>query len=305
MRLALIDIDTSHPAAWIPLLRQMGHEVVAIWDGGTVHAGAYVRQFAAEHEIPTVAERLEDLVEAADGAIVHSCNWDIHIQRAAPFVAAGKPVLIDKPMAGCLRDLRQLLAWAQEGKRIAGGSSLRVTGEAEAFVAQPAADRGDVRIVLAGCGTDEFNYGIHAYSMLWSIMGPGAIAARWVCDQPQWQVEVIWNDGRRGLVSMGGDQGWLPFYATVVTDKTVHHLVPATDTLYKALLVKFMPYMEGQVAEPVIPMPQLIEPELAAVAALESRRLGGQMVRLDDLSDEAGGYDGAAFAAEYKKQRGT
>ena len=56
-------------------------------------------------------------------AIVHSCNWDLHVSRAAPFVAQGKAVLIDKPIAGRLRDLQQLRTWADAGVRITGGSS--------------------------------------------------------------------------------------------------------------------------------------------------------------------------------------
>ena len=49
MKIGIVDVDTSHPQNWIPLERELGHEVVGIWDGGAVHPPEYVRQFAEEH----------------------------------------------------------------------------------------------------------------------------------------------------------------------------------------------------------------------------------------------------------------
>ena len=63
-----------------------------------------------------------------DGVIVHSANWDKHIEQVSPFIAADKSVLIDKPIVGNRRDADQLLEWARQGKRITGGSSLRFAG---------------------------------------------------------------------------------------------------------------------------------------------------------------------------------
>ena len=34
MRIGSVDLDTSHPQNWIPLERELGHEVTGIWDGG-------------------------------------------------------------------------------------------------------------------------------------------------------------------------------------------------------------------------------------------------------------------------------
>ena len=37
MKIGIVDVDTSHPDKWIPIERELGHEVVGIWDGGAVH----------------------------------------------------------------------------------------------------------------------------------------------------------------------------------------------------------------------------------------------------------------------------
>ena len=37
MRIGIVDVDTSHPQNWIPIERELGHEVVGLWDAGAVH----------------------------------------------------------------------------------------------------------------------------------------------------------------------------------------------------------------------------------------------------------------------------
>jgi hypothetical protein len=173
MKLGIVDLDTSHPQNWIPLERELGHEVVGLWDGGSVHAKGYAEKFAAEHHVPRVFDSLEAMAREVDCAIIHGCDWDTHVAKARSFVEAGKAVLVDKPIAGNLRDLRQFTAWAKQGARIAGGSSLRFAYETRDWLAKPVTERGTPHTAVAGCAVDEFNYGIHANSLLSGIMGAG------------------------------------------------------------------------------------------------------------------------------------
>src|SRR5690554_1529726 len=105
----MVDLDTSHPATWFPVIRELGHDVIGVYDGGTVYPDGFAKQFAAERGIENVFSSLEEMAEAVDVAIIHSCNWDLHIDRALPFVSAGKGLLIDKPLAGKPYDLHKLL----------------------------------------------------------------------------------------------------------------------------------------------------------------------------------------------------
>src|ERR1041385_4449272 len=104
MKIGVVDLDTSHPQNWIPIERELGHEVVGVWDGGAVHPSEYVDKFCADKEIPRRYDTLEAMAGDVDLAIVHACNWDTHVEKARPFVEAGKAVLIDKPLAGNMRD---------------------------------------------------------------------------------------------------------------------------------------------------------------------------------------------------------
>ena len=218
-------------------------------------------------------------------------------------MGAGKGVLIDKPMAGSVKDLNQLKRWAAEGAKITGGSSLRFCYETQEWLGQPEEERGTPHTVLCGCGVDEFNYGIHAYSMLAGIMGVGVVRVRHVGKGVQRRVQISWPDGRIGLLVVGAAAQWLPFYTTVATQRAVAQYQADSSRLYRALLEATLPYLAGETDRPPVPVEELIEPELWALAARRSWQEGDQEVLLAELSEDDEGYDGEAFAREYRKAR--
>ncbi|MBN2307401.1 MAG: Gfo/Idh/MocA family oxidoreductase [Candidatus Hydrogenedentes bacterium] len=301
MRIGVVDVDTSHPENWIPIERELGHDVVGVWDGGSVHPTGYAAEFAQKLEIPRVFDSIEQMVPEVDCAIIHGCDWDTHVEKARPFVEAGKAVLVDKPIAGNARDLAQFVEWAGQGARIAGGSSLRFCYEIQAFFNTPVEERGTPHAILCGCAVDEFNYGIHAYSMLSGLMGPGMASVRHLGDNVQQHFQVKWADGRSGFLNVGAAAKWLPFYATVATEQAVHH-IPGCQDLYRALLEAVLPYLAGEADAP-LPMEQLLEPEWCALAARISRQEGGREVTLAEAKEADGGYDGAEFAEGYRKAK--
>ena len=303
MRIGSVDLDTSHPQNWIPLERELGHEVTGIWDGGAVHPPAYVEEFAREHEIPRIYESLEEMADDVDCAVLHSCNWDTRIERARPFVEAGKAVLIDKPLAGRLQDLRQLECWVEGGARITGGSSLRFCQETRSWLSQPLAERGTPQTVLCGCGVDEYNYGIHAYSMLAGIVEGEAASVRCLGGGGQRRVQVNWPDGRMGVVVVGGAAKWLPFYASITTACGIAQYQADAAALYRSQLEVCLPYLAGEVEQTPLSMRELIQPELWALAARHSWLHDNFEVHLGELPLADKGYDGEAFCRFYRHQR--
>lgn len=299
LKIGMVDLDTSHPKSFLPIIRSMGHEVTAVFDGGAVNPEGYAESFALEQGIDEVYTSLTDMARSVDMVLIHSCNWDVHVERARPFIEAGKGVFIDKPLAGNVRDLRQLLEWSKQGAALTGGSALRYCVEVENWLAQniPA---DEWVYALVGCAVDEFNYGIHAYSMLHGLVGPGVKQVRHLGTSGQQQVEFTWADGRKGIVSVGKTSGYLPFYANVVTQKKVDYIQVDNGKLYQALLEKILQYFAEETAAP-LPLEQLVEVELAAIAAKLSLERQGQPVLLSDIPESYEGYDGAAFAVQYKE----
>jgi hypothetical protein len=242
------------------------------------------------------------MVAEVDGVIVHTADWGRHVAQARPFVEAGKPVLIDKPIVGNLRDANQLLAWASQGKRITGGSSLRFACEVQDWLARPLEERGAVQTAFAGCGTDEFSYGIHAYALLSAAMGGGVRSAQYLGTSGQKLVKVNWADGRMGLLCVG-QAAALPFHLAAVTSRAVFQIAVDPARLYRALLERCLPYLCGVSESPPLPIGHLLEPELAALAARQSWLLQGAEVLLRDLPADDPGYDGTEFALAYGRAR--
>jgi hypothetical protein len=305
LKIGLVDLDTSHPGSFVPILREMGHEVVGVFDGGSVWPAGYAQRFAVERDIPVVFADLAAMAEAVDVAIVHSANWDLHLDRARPFVVRGKGVLIDKPLIGNLAGYHRLLDWSAQNCRIFGGSSMRWTIEVEEYLAQPESERGSVHTVFAGCSVDDYNYGIHAYSLLSSIMGSGAQSVRWLATAIQKLIQIRWVDGKIGILSIGPQPGYLAGYATIVTERGEQHLEPDATRVYRRLLERSLPYLGGEVQAPPLPMRDLLEPELMALAARKSWANSGREVFLTDLTLTDEGYDGAAHLADYRRMRLT
>jgi hypothetical protein len=83
----------------------------------------------------------------------------------------------------------------------------------------------------------------------------------------------------------------------------VTHLVADNGKLYRALLEAVLPYLARKTDTPPVPFEALVEAERCAVAARRSWLERNREVLLSDLGDSKDGYDGRAFAAEYRKSK--
>ncbi|WP_433158812.1 Gfo/Idh/MocA family oxidoreductase [Kribbella sp. CA-247076] len=279
-RIALVELDTSHPAAFVPLVRASGLEVSAVFDSGRVRPPSYAAEFAERHGIPVVADRLDEL--PADVALLLGCDWDQRYEQARTLLAAGLAVVLDKPVAGRVGDLRDLAARADAGQPVSGGSSFRCLPEALAW-----RERGETAsLVVVGCAGHPFYYGVHAVSFAEALLGPGFTAAR-----------ALDSAGRRGLLrhASGAEvlvdiQDGYPYFATVATPTSVEHLRPDPAGLYQ-------PFLTAHVRD--VPPKLSVEPELMLLALAQSAATGSDWVDPASLPDTFSPWDAAAYTAAY------
>jgi hypothetical protein len=277
-------------------------KIVSAWDSGETRPEGFAAEFCRKFNIPVALEKLEDMVDMVDGIILHTTNWDKHIEQARPFIEADKAVLIDKPIVGNMRDANIFLDWMKQGKRVTGGSSLRFVNEVRELLARPVEERGKVHTAYAAIGVDDFNYGIHAYAILSCLMGPGIQSVQFICESKQKNILIRWNDGKVAFLTVG-KAAWLPFSVTAVTDKNIFMLPTDNTQIYKSLLEAQLPYLTGKTNEPPLSVEEILEPELAAMAARVSWMNNGRKVFLTDLRQDIEGYDGGQFAREYRRAR--
>ena len=309
-RIGLVGLCTSHPGVWVPVIRELAREkgmdleIVAAWDSGETRPPDFAETFCAEHNIPNPVRNLEEMLALSDGVIVHTTNWDRHLEQACPFVEAGKSVYLDKPIAGNLRDLQQVADWMKQKKCVTGGSVLRYCREIADFLARPEEERGKPFTAYSSIGVDDYNYGIHGFSTLSGLFGPGIRSVRYLGDTNQHLYQINWKDGRSAFLT-AGKGAWLPFQLTVTTDRNVFYLPIDANRIYRSMLEQVLPYFCRRTETPPVPGEDLLECEYAALAARISRMKNGEIVALDDLRADDLGYDGTVFALEYRRARMT
>ena len=123
-------------------------------------------EVAAAVRIEHIVSAPEDVIGHVDGVIISADDGNDHVRRARPFVEAGLPVFVDKPLATNLEDLRQFSDWVAGGSRILSSSGMRYAPELEQLA-------GNWRWVAAFTPKSWERYGIHLLEPAARILGLG------------------------------------------------------------------------------------------------------------------------------------
>lgn len=302
-RIGTVNIDTSHAPSFAEILLQGDTaRYTAIYNDGfrtDEEVNAFMGKFG-------VKERYTDLAEMAknvDIAFIQSCNWDRHIELSAPFIEAGVPVFIDKPLVGNLKDCKVLEQLAAEGKVILGTSAMRYTYERDSFFAVPEEQRGKILHVSTTVGVDEFNYAIHAVeSILGFLKGDTAVSCRhlgssMVENVPQDSYFVKFASGATACYHICM-KGWQPSTAVVMTQKTGFVYKLDVNKLYEAMLKHVCAWLKGEPND-LVSVPEMTMAIKIMLAGKKSKENGGNEVVLQDLRDDDPGFDGYAFEEFY------
>lgn len=141
------------------------------------------RSVAEAAAIPNALEdsRKEEMLGAVDAVICVRRDGSRHLEDAAPFLKAGLPVFVDKPLACGVADAEEIIALAQAGG--AGFSSfsmLQYNVDTRAFLDRFPGETGPPsRGVITGpCDPDSpycgvFFYGVHSVELMQAAFGHG------------------------------------------------------------------------------------------------------------------------------------
>ena len=242
------------------------------------------------------------MADYADVGFIQGCDWDKHIEHAVPFIEKGKPVFIDKPLAGNIKDCKRLKELADGGAVILGSSSVRYAGEICNFLAVDEESKGKTVNVFGTAGVDEFNYGIHIVEGICALISDKPVSVSFagagnaggkVCET----YFVKFKNGASAVYNLFIGV-WQPFETVIMTTKTTYQFRIDTNAIYKSLLDRICDYMETGVNK-TASTEQLIDSVMIMLAGRISRENGGGEVRLCDIPDSDPGYDGALFCKNY------
>jgi predicted dehydrogenase len=302
IKIGAVTLDTSHPLAFGQYLEKGNRgRYVAVYNEG-FRGDDQVEAFMKMFDVGTRCRSLEEMAGLVDIAFIHGCNWDQHIEMAMPFIEAGKPVFIDKPIVGNIRDCARLEELVSGGAMILGSSSLRYCQEVMEFLARPESDTGAIMNLFGTCGVDEFNYGCHIVECLAPLAGAPSQSAKFVgrSEKDGKICETFFVQYQNGVTATYTTfQGtWQPCEVVITTNTGTHRFRVNISRLYGALIERILDTVETG-KNYLASIEELTDAIRIMLAARISREQGGGEVSIEDIPEDDPGYDGQAFYDEY------
>ncbi|MFQ6130441.1 MAG: Gfo/Idh/MocA family protein [Armatimonadota bacterium] len=299
LRAGIIGLDTSHVIAFTRILNDVnaaddvsGCRVVAAYPKGSPDIESSVSR------VPRYTEQIQEmgveivasiaeLLERVDVVLLETNDGRPHLAQVLPVLKAGKPVFVDKPIAGSLADAVAIFQASEHYQvPVFSSSSLRYAEGAQ----QARAGRIG-RIV--GCDTygpcslekthpDLFWYGIHGVEALFTVMGTGCETVTRASTSGTDLVVGVWEDGRIGTYR-GIRQGKSEFGGTAFGTEGIAPVGPSAG--YRPLMVDVVRFFRTGV--PPVPAEETLEIYAFMEAADESKRQGGKPVSVQTVMAKA------------------
>jgi len=292
LRVGMIGLDTSHVPAFTQIFNNSqadsdfsGITVVAGYPGGTDMPASrdrvknfteQVREMGVE-----IVETIPQLLERVDVVLLESVDGRIHLEEVRPVFEAGKPVFIDKPLAGTLAEGIAIFELSkQHGVPFFSSSSLRFGEGLRSLL-----DNDQVGEIMGAttwgpCSyqsdtPDLFFYGIHGVESLFTLMGIGCESVTRTKGPVHDVVTGVWKDGRvgtyRGIVKGKSDSGAIAFGSAGI-------LEAGKAAGYAPLCREIARFFRS--GEPPVSPEETLEILTFMEAADESHRQGGKPVAL-------------------------
>jgi hypothetical protein len=298
VRIGIIGLDTSHSIAFPKIINtddgvMKGYTVIAAYPyGSRTIESSYKRIPGYIEEVKAmgieVVDSIGSLLNKVDAVLLETNDGNLHLEQSLEVFRAGKPVYIDKPVAGSLKDAIAIYKAAEKYKvPVFSSSSLRWARHAHEL------RRGELVGRVVGADTygpasiepshiDMSWYGIHGIEMLFTVMGTGCKEVVRV-HQPDTDIIVgTWAEGRVGTFR-GGRNYRIGMGGTAFGEKAIHEIGPSEG--YRPLLEEIIRFFETGKA-PVSPE-ETIEIFAFMEAADESRRRGGKPVEIEKVLKKA------------------
>ncbi|MEC8658398.1 MAG: Gfo/Idh/MocA family oxidoreductase [Verrucomicrobiota bacterium] len=301
LRLGLIGLDTSHVIAFTSRFNESdnpnhvpGGRVVAAFKGGSAdiesshtRVEGYTKTLVEKYGVK-IYDNIKEVCENVDAILLTSLDGRPHLSQVRPVFEANKPVFVDKPVAGTLKDAVEIYRLAKESKvPCFSSSSLRwYPGVVE--VAN--ADVGELISVLSyGPAPSEPNhpdlfwYGIHPTEALFTVMGTGCETVTRTSTEDTVVVTGIWKDGKVGTLH-GLAKGRFGYKVTAFGSKAIVEQTKGGD--YTPMLREVIKFFNT--GKPPVAPETTLEIYAFMEAADESKRRGGTPVKISEVLHKAG-----------------
>jgi len=225
--------------------------------------------------IPRVVDRPEEMIGMVDAVIIATDIGSEHVRRAKPFLEAGIPLFIDKPLCDNRKDLEFFREAVAGGARIVSSSSMRYCKELTPYLNGNFHEVGSPRLITFSMQKKWETYGIHALEAVFALTGPGFVSIR--------------NTGsdRRNIVHLKHKNGFDVVIFNIYdccgapltiqgTGGTIQINIRDSYHAFRTQLVKFTEYLRTGI--PPAPFSHTEELMKLVIGGIESRAGGGREI---------------------------
>ncbi len=297
IRVGIIGCDTSHATAFANILNDAsakdhvpGARIVAAvktvspdieWSRSRVDG--FIAELRDRHGVK-ITGSIDELCSEVDAVIVGSVDGRPHPEQARSVIAARKPVFVDKPLAGSLRDALGIVRLAEAADvPLWTGSAYRWHPSMRELMKK---DVGDVRGAIS-FGPAHLNehhpdfywYGIHPAEALYTVLGAGCESVSRTKTEDTDVVVGRWNRGRTGTL-VGLRTQPLPHQVSLFGSTGFAQQAGGGDS-YAPLVAQIVKFF--QTGEPPVSHAETIEMYAFMEAADQSLRSGRAPVAVADV----------------------
>lgn len=305
LRAGIIGLDTSHVIAFTTTLNKgpkkpedaekvAGVKLVAAYPQGSRDIESSTKRVSEYTEKMKalgveIVDSIDELVKRVDGVFLESNDGRVHYEQLKPVLAAGKPVFIDKPLAGSLADVVRILDAAKKAKvPMFCSSSLRYGKTTQAVrggaIGRVKSAETFSPMSLEPTHPDLYWYGVHGCESLFTVMGTGCKSVK-RGTTPDGKAEVIgtWEGGRTGVFRQENGKDRKGYGGKAIGEKGESPI--GSYDGYDVLLFEIVKMFRTGVAP--VSAEEMLELYAFMEAADESKRRGGAEVTLAEVIAKA------------------
>ncbi|MBE7015043.1 MAG: Gfo/Idh/MocA family oxidoreductase [Ruminococcaceae bacterium] len=249
-KIGILGSDNSHAQHFARLCnveKVYGDDVRIVAIYGNDDDPNHTKEVAEKGEIPFIANNPEEFMGKVDAVMVVYRRGSLHVPHILPFIEAGYPVWIDKPVCESIEDIELLRKAVEKNNTlITGGSTLKYNYEI--LTLKDKVESGRIGNVSGGCinfpGDLEseyggiFFYGSHLIEMMLSVFGYDVKSVTAKTIAPKNSMVIASYEDK--MVTLAFNNLCSSYYVTVYGDKKVCSQEVDISFIYKLGFAKFV-----------------------------------------------------------------
>jgi len=233
---------------------------------------------ARSAQIENVVENLEDMIGKVDAVMLSRDDPENHVEMARPFIDAGIPIFIDKPLASNRADLAYFSKEVANGKFIMSCSSQRYSNECRT-AKQELVNFGKLELITAVGKKDWIKYGVHLLEAIFALSGdPIPVSVKHVGEHDKDIVHITFDNGMQAMVYLFMDISPL-FHITLYGQKGWRFIeIKNSYSQFRDTIIEFIRSVEE--GKPRLSFDKTLNIIQTLIAAGESLEQGGITIDL-------------------------